>query len=81
MKNKLLLLGILCCCLLQSCVIEGIFYNYEHYNNFGYKANFWSAKEYDAAYAFSFGMSYDNASIKIFLDTKASDFSVRCIQD
>lgn len=57
------------------------FYNYELYNNFGYKANYWSSKEYDAAYAFSFGMSYDNASIKIYLDTKACGFSVRCIQD
>jgi len=62
-------------------ILPAGFYNYEHYNNFGYKANFWSAKEYDAAYAYSFGMSYDNASIKIFLDTKASGFSVRCIQD
>lgn len=56
-------------------------YNYEHYNNFGYKANFWSAKEYDAAYAYSCGISYDNASVKKFLDTKASGFSVRCVQD
>lgn len=56
-------------------------YNYEHYNNFGYKANFWCAKEYDAAYAYSCGISYDNASVKKFLDTKASGFSVRCVQD
>lgn len=56
-------------------------YNYEHYNNFGYKANFWCAKDYDAAYAFSCGISYDNASVKKFLDTKASGFSVRCVKD
>ena len=56
-------------------------YNYEHYNNFGYKANFWSAKEYDAAYAYSCGISYDKARVKKFLDTKASGFSVRCVQD
>ena len=56
-------------------------YNYEHYNNFGYKANFWCAKEYDAAYAYSCGISYDNASLKRFLDSKASGFSVRCVKD
>lgn len=62
-------------------VLPAGLYNYEHYNNFGYKANFWSAKEYDAAYAYSCGVSYDNASVKKFLDTKASGFSVRCVQD
>lgn len=62
-------------------VLPAGLYNYEHYNNFGYKANFWCAKEYDAAYAYSCGISYDNASVKKFLDTKASGFSVRCVQD
>lgn len=62
-------------------VLPAGLYNYEHYNNFGYKANFWCAKDYDAAYAFSCGIGYDNASIKKFLDTKASGFSVRCVKD
>ena len=62
-------------------VLPAGLYNYEHYNNFGYKANFWSAKEYDAAYAYSCGISYDNASLKRFLDSKASGFSVRCVKD
>lgn len=56
-------------------------YNYEHYSNFGYKANFWCASDYDAAYAYSCGLSFDNASLKKFLDAKTSGFSVRCVRD
>ena len=62
-------------------ILPAGFYNYEHYSNFGYKAIFWSSWDYDAAYASSCGLSFDNASLKRFLDAKTSGFSVRCVRD
>lgn len=56
-------------------------HNDGHYSNFGYKANFWCAKEYDAFYAYSCNIGFDNACLGRYLDTKAYGFSVRCIHD
>ena len=56
-------------------------YNFEHYSNFGYKAVFWCALDYDSYYAYSCNVSFDSAHLGRFLDTKSSGFSVRCVHD
>jgi uncharacterized protein (TIGR02145 family) len=63
-------------------VLPAGYRNYDgSFIDLGGYANFWSASEYDASYAWYRYFSYDNALVRRYDNVKSDGFSLRCLED